>query len=85
MHFEYETGVFGAPDNHEIAKKIFAEAGNPVAEQAKGMSRYRLTDGSHIVCTCRRIHHTTRKATSPLVDLGATSYRSFKAWVEATE
>lgn len=69
--FKFTTSIFGAPANHELAQEIFEEAGNPIANQAKGMSRYRLTDGSHIVCTFRAIWHTTRKASSPLVELGA--------------
>ena len=66
MQFDHTTGTFGAPANYEIAKRIFSDAGNPIANQAKGMSRYRLTDGSHIVVTCRRICHSTRKHSSPL-------------------
>lgn len=69
--FKYITGILGAPDNHRLAAKIFERCNTPIMAQAKGMSRYRLTDGSHIVCTYRAIWHTTRKNTSPLTLLGA--------------
>lgn len=76
--FKHTTGIMGAPNNLERAREFFAEAGNPIEGHARGMSRYRLADGSHIVCTFRGIWHTTRKASSPLQDLENTTQHHSK-------
>lgn len=67
MQFGHNNGVFGAPQNNDIAKRIFANNGSVIAHQGKGQSRYRLKDSSHNAITCRRICHSGAQAHQSLV------------------
>lgn len=68
MQFRPNNGVFGALQNNDIEKRIFADDGSPIAGHAKGQSHYRLKDGGHIAITCRRICHSGAQAQQPLVN-----------------
>lgn len=80
MQFKHTTGAFGAAQNNDIAKRIFAGDGTPIAHQARGQGGYRLKGGGDIVITCRRICDSGAPAQQSLV----SALQDPNGWDEVT-